>query len=85
MKRYSWTSAYVAAIEEHDYAELQIRIGLARKMMTERFFVLMNRYMTTREYEEFRKLRDAHGTLELLEVVSNGGNLFELEAQRKSA
>ena len=85
MKRYTWTSAYVAAIEEHDRAELQLRIELARKMMTERFSVLMNGYMALREYEEFRRLRDARRALDLLERVSNDGNLFEPEEARKSA
>ncbi len=85
MKRYSWTSAYVAAIEEHDHAELQARIGVARRMMTDRFSFLMNRYMTTREYEEFQKLRQAHRALELLERVSNGGNLFTPEKRKKCA
>ena len=85
MKRYSWTMAYVAAIEEHNRAELQTRIGLARSMMTERFSVLMNGYMSTGEYEEFRRLRDARRALDLLERVSNDGNLFEPEQRRKSA
>lgn len=85
MKRYNWTSAYVAAIEEHDREELQVRIGLAKKMMTERFSVLLNRYMTSGEYDEFRRLRDARRALDLLERVSNGGELFAPEARRKSA
>ena len=85
MKRYRWTSAYMAAIEEHDRAALQVRIGLARRMMTDRFSVLMNGNMTTREYEEFRKLREAHRSLELLERVSNGGKLFTQEKRKKCA
>jgi len=84
MKRYGWTTEYVAAVEEHDGAELQRRIAIARKLMLERFSSLINRSMSAGEYEEFRRLRDARRALDLLERVSSGGDLFEPE-QRKSA
>ena len=85
MKSYSWTSEYVAAVEEHDYAELQRRIAIARRLMSDRFSALMDRSMTDGEYEELRQLRDARRALDLLERVSNDGNLFEAETQRPAA
>lgn len=85
MKHYGWTSEYVAAIEEHDRAELQRRIAIARKLMSERFSSLMDRSMTVGEHEEFHRLRDARRALDLLERVSNGGDLFGPEEWRKSA
>lgn len=85
MKRYGWTSEYIAAIEEHDRAELQMRIAIARRLMSERFSTLMDRSMSDGEYEEFRRLRDARRALDLLERVSNDGELFETEEWRKSA
>ena len=85
MKRYSWTSEYVAAIEEHDRGELQKRIGVVRRLMSERFATLIDRSMTNGEYEEFRRLRDARRALDLLERVSNDGDLFESDEWQKSA
>lgn len=85
MKRYGWTSEYVAAIEEHDRGELQRRISIVRKLMSERFAALADRAMTNEEYEEFRRLRDARRALDLLERVSNDGELFEPEEWRQSA
>lgn len=85
MKSYSWTSAYVAAIEEHDRIELQKRIGIARELMSERFSALVGGSMTNGEHEEFRELCNARRALDLLERVSNDGDLFELEEQKESA
>ena len=85
MKRYGWTSEYIAAIEEHDRAELQRRIAIARTLMSERFSALMDRSMSDGENEEFQRLRDARRALDLLERVSNDGELFEPEERRKSA
>jgi hypothetical protein len=85
MKRYSWTAAYVAAIEEHDQIELQKRIGIARTMMSERFSALINGSLSNGEIEEFRRLRDARRALDLLERVSNDQDVLEPESRNKSA
>ena len=85
MNNYGWTLAYVAAIEEHDRAELQKRIGEARKLMLERLPKLIGGTMADGNTEEFRSLRDARRALDLLERVSNDVDLLGPQEMSKSA
>jgi hypothetical protein len=85
MIRYSWTSAFVAAIEEHDRVKLQKRIGAATRVMRQRSSALLAHGMTNRERDEFRRLCDARRALDLLHRVSNDVDLFTPDEQPKSA
>ncbi len=85
MNHYSWTSAYVAAIEEHDRVELQKRIGAARKLMSERLSTLVGGSMTNAESEEFRCLCDARRALDLLQRISNDVDLIPFDEEKTSA
>lgn len=85
MNQYSWTSAYTAAIEEHDRIALQKRIGEARKTMAERLSGLVAGSMANGESEEFQRLCDARRALDLLERVSNNVDLFPPSEMWKSA
>lgn len=85
MKCYSWTPAYVAAIEEHDRVALQKRIGIARHLMSERLAMLGVAFVTNSDSEEFQRLCDACRCLDLLERVSNGNDLFARPEERESA